>query len=161
MMIKILIALLICLLPCLVFAQTPTDTLNRPDVDTTGRRDLLDVANRLFHFQPRKYHNEAKKQLYFSVLPLSTSVPGGSKALVTSTTAGFYLGDRKTTYLSTITFAPYFNLKGRYGLPIHSSTWLQNNTFNVQGDVRFLVYPQYTWGLGGKRGEDDKILLNY
>ncbi len=142
-------------------AQTPTDTLNIVDVDTTGKKDLLDIANSLFKFKPRKYHRESRKQLYFSVLPLSTSVPGGSKALVTSTTAGYYLGDRKTTYLSSITFAPYFNLKGRYGLPIHSSTWLKNNTFNIQGDVRFLVYPQYTWGLGGKRTEEDRILLDY
>jgi len=143
----------------MLLAQTVTDTANM-DVDTTGQRDLIDIGSKLFHFKPRT-KKPGQKQIFFSVLPLSTSVPGGSKALVTSTTAGFYLGDRTTTYLSSVTFAPYFNLKGRYGLPVHSSIWTPDNTYNVQGDVRFLVYPQNTWGLGGKNGEDERILVNF
>jgi hypothetical protein len=146
------------LIPCALLAQTPTDTANVV-VDTTGQRDLIDIGTKLFKFKTRPYHPE-KKQIYFSILPLSTSVPGGSKALVTSTTAGFYLGNRKTTYLSSITFAPYLNLKGAYGLPVHSSIWTPDNIYNIQGDTRFLVYPQYTWGIGGKRKEDERLLVN-
>ena len=159
-MFKIILGLLVCLLPLFVVAQVPVDTANIY-VDTTGQKDLIDVARSLLKFkQPRRYTRE-KKEFYFSVLPLSTEVPGGSKALVTSTSAGFYLGDRKSTYISSVVFAPYFNLKGRYGLPIHSSVWLNNNTYNVEGDTYFLVYPQYTWGLGGGQNEADKVLVNY
>ncbi len=153
--------MLLCLLPCLLMAQTPVDTTNIVDIDTTGQKDLIDIGNKLFKFKPRKYPKGERKEIYFSILPLSSSVPGGSKALVTSTTAGFYLGSRKTTYISSVNFAPYFNLQGRYGLPIHSSIWLNNNTWNIQGDTRFLVYPQYTWGLGGGQPEANKILVNY
>src|ERR1019366_7230812 len=32
---------------------------------------------------------------------------------------------------------------------------------NIQGDSRFLVAPQYTWGLGGGQPESDKFLVNY
>jgi len=53
------------------------------------------------------------------------------------------------------------NFKGRFGLPLRSSLWLKNNTWNIQGDTRLLVYPQYTWGLGGGQSEDDKLLVNY
>lgn len=141
-------------------AQTPVDTTNNVDIDTTGQKDLIDIARTLLKDKPRKYPKE-KKQIYFSILPISTAVPGTSKALVTSTTAGFYLGDRNTTYISSVTFAPYFNLKGRFGLPIHSSVWLNDNTWNIEGDTRFLVYPQYTWGLGGGQPESDKVLVNY
>jgi hypothetical protein len=158
---KLLLLLLTCCLsPCLLIAQTPVDTANIKDIDTTGQKDLIDIARSVFKFKPRKYQKE-QKEIYFSILPLSTNVPGGSKALVTSTTAGFYLGPRRTTYISSVTFAPYLNLKGRYGLPIHSSIWLNNNTYNIQGDTRFLVYPQFTWGLGGGQTEADKILVNY
>ncbi|MDB5006583.1 MAG: hypothetical protein JWP45_976 [Mucilaginibacter sp.] len=136
------------------------DTLN-VNVDTTGQKDLLDIANSIFKFKPRKYPKAGRKQIYFSVLPISTAVPGGSKALVTSTTAGFYLGLRNTTYISSVTFAPYFNLKGRYGLPVHSSIWLKDNEYNIQGDTRFLVYPEYTWGLGGGQPESNRITVNY
>jgi hypothetical protein len=152
---------LICLLPLLVKAQVPVDTTNSPDIDTTGQKDLIDIGLKLFKFKPRKYPNKEKKQIYYSVLPISTAVPGASNVLVTSTTAGFYLGPRKTTYLSSVTFAPYFNFKGRYGLPIHSSIWLKDNTFNIQGDTRFLVYPQNTWGLGGGQPENNRVLINY
>ena len=156
---ELLLTIICCLAPFMLLAQTVTDTANM-DVDTTGQRDLIDIGRKLFKFKPRpKYRGQ--KQVFFSVLPLSTSVPGGSKALVTSTTAGFYLGDRKSTYLSSVTFAPYFNLKGRYGLPVHSSIWTPDNLYNVQGDVRFLVYPQNTWGLGGKNSEDQKLLVNF
>jgi len=157
---KILLGILFCFSTLTLWAQVPVDTTNKADIDTTGQRDLIDVAHSVFKFKPRKNYKE-KKQIYFSILPISSNVPGGSKALVTSTTAGFYLGPRKTTYISTVTFAPYFNLKGRYGLPVHSSIWLTDNGYNVQGDLRFLVYPQYTWGLGGRRPEDNKLLVNY
>ena len=156
---KYLSLLICCLLPCFLLAQAPVDTTN-VYVDTTGQKDLLDIFNRVIKLKPRRYPKE-KKQIYFSILPISTAVPGGSKALVTSTTAGFYLGSRKTTYLSSVTFAPYLNFKGAYGLPVHSSVWLKDNTFNIQGDTRFLVYPQYTWGLGGGQPEADRILVNY
>jgi hypothetical protein len=157
---KALLLFIFCFLPFLVMAQTPTDTANMT-IDTTGQKDLLDIGTKLFKFKPRKYNKDDKRQFYFSILPISSSVPGGSKALVTSTTAGFYLGDRKNTYLSSVTFAPYFNFKGRYGLPIHSSIWLNGNTFNIQGNTEFLVYPQNTWGLGGGQPESDKVLVNY
>jgi hypothetical protein len=158
-MIKLLIVLLLCIAPYWLMAQAPVDSANM-NVDTTGQKDLLDIGNRLLKLKPRKYP-KGKKQFYFSFLPISTAVPGGSKALVTSTTAGFYLGDRSTTYISSVTFAPYFNLKGRYGLPVHSSVWLKDNSYNIQGDTRFLVYPQNTWGLGGGQAENDRVLVNY
>lgn len=157
---KFFFAILLCVFSLAVRAQVPVDTTNKTDIDTSGQKDLIDIGRSLFRFKPRKNYKE-KKQIYFSFLPISSSVPGGSKALVTSTTAGFYLGPRKTTYISSVTFAPYFNLKGRYGLPIHSSIWSNGNAYNLQGDTRFLVYPQYTWGLGGGQPEGSKLLVNY
>ena len=152
--------LLCCFSPRLLIAQTPVDTTNNVDIDTTGQRDLIDIGRSLFKLPHRKYPKE-QREIYFSILPLSSAVPGGSAAIVTSTTAGFYLGDRKTTYLSSVSFAPYLNFAGRFGMPIHSSFWLKDNAFTIQGDTRFLVYPQFTWGLGGGRAETNKILVNY
>jgi len=157
---KYLILVFLFFLPCLLFAQSPIDK-SHMTIDTTGKKDLIDVARSLIKDQPRPILYDEKKKVYFSFLPISTSVPGGGSALVTSTTAGVYLGDRKTTYLSTITFAPYFNLKGRFGLPVRSNFWLNNNAWVIQGDSRFLVYPQLTWGLGGGQPESDKLLVNY
>ena len=148
------------MLPFLLPAQNPIDK-SHSNIDTSGQKDLIDVGRSLFKSKPRPILLDEKKKFYFSFLPVSTSIPGGGIALVTSTTAGFYLGDRTTTYLSSISFTPYFNLKGRYGLPIRSSIWTNENSWNIQGDTRFLVYPQYTWGLGGGQPEGHKLLVNY
>ena len=156
---KILLLFLLIICPAALLAQAPVDSTNI-NIDTSGQKDLLDIGNKLLKLKPRTYAKTDRKQIYFSILPLATNVPGTSNALVTSTTAGFYLGPRETTYLSTVTFAPYFNFKGRYGLPIHSSVWILDNKYNEQGDTRFLVYPEATWGLGGGQSQGDNILVN-
>jgi hypothetical protein len=159
---KFLFLFLFCLLPFLVMGQLKTDTLGKAVVeDTIGKKDLIDIVRSLIKITPRKVSKDEKKKIYFSILPVSSTGAGGSKVLVTSTTAGFYLGDQQTTYISSVTFAPYLNFQGRYGLPIHSSLWLKNNSYNIQGDTRVLVYPQNTWGLGGGQSYQDRLSVNY
>ena len=153
--------LLICFftIPGVLLAQNAIDPTKQ--IDTTGKKDLIDVAKSIFHINTKPDTFNKGKSFYFSVLPLSSAVPGGGRAIFTATTAGFYMGDRSTTYLSSVTFAPYFNFSGRYGLPFRSSVWLKDNSWNIQGDTRFLVYPQNTWGLGGQTPEFDKFVVNY
>lgn len=128
--------------------------------DTAAKRDLIDIAKTIFKIKPNPQPRANPKKVFFSLLPIGANVPGGGRALITSTSAGFYLGDRKTTDISNVTFTPYWNLKSRFGLPLRSNIWLEDNSWNIQGDTRFLVYPQYTWGLGSGH-EDDKLLVNY
>src|SRR5579863_1719417 len=94
--------LLFCLSGFCALAQNPAGMINPAStttvVDTTGQRDLIGIAIRLTHFHHKGPPHIDGKRVYFSLLPLSTSVPGGGNALVTSTQAGFYLGNRKTTY---------------------------------------------------------------
>jgi hypothetical protein len=156
---KVIGLLIFCCFPLLLFGQKPID--KHLNIDTIGQKDVIDIARALFEIKPRPIELDEKKKVYFSFLPISTAIPGGGTALVTSTTAGFYLGDRSSTYISSISFTPYFNLKGRFGLPVRSDVWLNNNSWVIQGDTRFLVYPQFTWGLGGGQPEGDKFLVDY
>lgn len=155
------IVIILFLIPASVMAQS-TIPQKGAVVDTSGQLDLIDIGKSLFHIKPSQIKEQNDKRLYFSILPVSSSVPGGSgHALITSTTAGMYLGPRKTTNLSSVSFTPYWNFHGRFGLPLRSSIWLPDNTWNLQGDIRFLVYPQYTWGLGSSHSIDEKTLVNY
>ena len=158
-MVKQVLVFFFCLMPAMLMAQSSiTDTAK---TDTTGQRDIIDIVRSVFNIKPRT-QTITKKRFYFSVFPVSTTDGrSGGKALFTSTTAGFYLGDQSTTNISSISFTPYFNLKGRYGLPINSNIWFNNNDWNIHGDTRMLVYPQYTWGLGGKQPSADKFLVDY
>lgn len=144
-------------------AQRPGNQIepSHSNADTTRQVDLIDIAKGLLHISPPKELDSTGKSFYFSFLPFSSEVPGGGSALITSTTAGFYTGDRNTTNMSRVTFTPYWNFGKRFGLPIRSFVWFKNNEWVIMGDTRFLRYPQYTWGLGNQYNEDEKLLINY
>ncbi|GAA4317139.1 hypothetical protein GCM10023149_14540 [Mucilaginibacter gynuensis] len=156
--------IIICLFPAIAFGQAAStivaDTVSKQD--TARQTDLIDIARSLISINPKKPKIKKSQKVYFSVLPFGGTVPGGNgRALVTSTTASIYFGPLKTTTASTATFAPYWNFKSRYGLPLRTSVWLPNNEWTIQGDIRFLRYPQLTWGLGTARTNSDNVLVNY
>ena len=155
---------IVCCFPVTAIAQDASNMIPKQSAvkDTSRQTDLIDIAKNLFSINPKEPRVQREKKIYFSILPVPGTVPGGAgKALITSTTAGTYLGPKSTTNLSSATFAPYWNLKSRFGLPLRSSIWLKDNTWNIQGDIRFLVYPQYTWGLGSKNAASEKTLVDY
>jgi hypothetical protein len=102
--------LLFCTIPLFVFAQN--NTIER---DTVGKKDIINVIKILLHRDLNKTPEKTGKKIYYSFLPVSSQVPGAGIALVTSTTAGFYLGDRANTSLSTVAFSPYITFSGRVG----------------------------------------------
>ncbi len=165
---KALLAVLGTAFTTLLFAQPKkvVVTIQQPDSistlpDTAGKRDLIDVFKSVFDARRSRIKRQPGRAIYFSFLPTPSAIPGGGTALITSTTAGFYLGSRETTNLSSVSFTPYFNFKGRYGIPFRSSIWLHDNKWFIGGDTRFLVYPQNTWGLGGHNSSGQKLLVDY
>lgn len=161
-MLKYLLLIIFISLPAILFAQMTSDhPKNNNIIDTANKTDLIDIARDVFNIRSNRTPDTAGKKIYFSILPVSSTDGGPGRMLITSTTAGFYLGNPQTTYISNVNFTPYLNFNGRYGLPIHSNIWLKNNMFNIQGDSRLMVYPQYTWGLGGGQPEAHKFLVDY
>jgi hypothetical protein len=137
-------------------------SIDRLPKDTARQTDLVDILKTTFHIRPQKIRVQGEKKIYFSLLPVSSTMAGGAgRVLVTSTTAAMYLGPRSTTNISSATFTPYWNFKGRFGLPLRTSVWLRNNSWTIQGDTRFLVYPQYTWGLGSSRKHTEEVMVDY
>jgi len=131
-------------------------------IGTVGQTDLIDIVKSIIHINPKGVRTEKEKTVYFSILPVSSTAPGGNgRAFVTSTTAGIYLGPPDSTNLSSITFTPYWNFGSRFGLPMRDAFWLRNNSWTIQGDMRILRYPQYTWGLGNGQPSDRKIMVDY
>jgi outer membrane protein assembly factor BamA len=147
-----------------LLAQNPTGTLVPPDkmeVDTSGKRDIIGVGMKLFKIHIKKAPKVKGDRVYYSIIPLGQSVPGGGEALITSTNAAFNLGDPKNTFLSNVTFSPSTNLKGEWNIPFHSNIWSPNNKWNFEGDYRLTYFPQYTWGLGGNTAPSNKELVRY
>jgi hypothetical protein len=136
-----------------------------PITDTSGltqQRDVIDVLNQLFKLSQKKNDStRGKKKIQFSIIPVAGNVAGGGTAVATAFNAAFYTGNESTTSLSTITFSPWFTFEGKFVLPFRTLIWLPNDALLTKGDTRFMVYPQYTWGIGGNTNHDDKLLLEY
>lgn len=153
-----------CLWSFRLFAQNPTGTLVPPDKlveDTTGQRDIIGVLLKLSHIHIKKAPKVEGRRVYYSIIPLGSSVPGGGEALITATNAAFNLGNDKVTYLSNVTFSPSTNLKGEWNIPFRSNIWSPGNKWNFEGDYRVTFFPQYTWGLGGGTAPSNKELVRY
>ena len=141
-----------------VDAQQPAST----DTGATRQKDLIDVLKKLFKMDQTKIDSSRmKKKFQFSIIPIAGNVAGGGKAVATAFNAAFYTGNDSTTSLSTVTFAPWFTFDGKFVLPFRSLLWLPNDVLLTKGDTRFMIYPQYTWGLGGNTHDDDKVLFQY
>jgi hypothetical protein len=141
------------------YAQQPglTDTSG-----LTQQKDVIDILKRIFKQDQKKIDSSrAKKKFQFSIIPAAGSVAGGGRAVATAFNAAFYTGKESTTSLSTISFSPWFTFEGKFVLPFRSQIWLPNDVLLFKGDTRFMVYPQYTWGLGGNTNPDDKVLFQY
>lgn len=163
-MLKIWLNVLIILFPCTLFAQNPTGLITPPKnhfKDTSGQKDLIGVIKAFAHINIKKPPRVKGQKVYYSLLPVGSYVPGGGTALVTSTQAAFFTGDRKNTYISNITFSPSTNFKGQFNFPFRSNIWSAGNKWNFEGDMRYSYFPQNTWGLGGKHLETEKLLINY
>lgn len=163
LLLTIRVILLLMAFPVILCAQNPTNALpqNNRVRDTARKKDLLDVAKSLFHIHSSRMKENDEPKISFSLLPIGNAPAGDGRAVVTSTTANIYLGPKNTTNRSTATFAPYWNLKKRFGLPLRSNLWFPKNQWFLQGDMRFLIYPQYTWGLGSKNNYSERTLVDY
>jgi hypothetical protein len=155
--------IVLCLLNPGLHAQNAPDLIpqNNTLQDTARQMDLLDVYKKWFKLPKESKNPHPENKIYFTLNPLASAPTSSGNALVTSTTANIYLGPKSTTFLSTVNFAPYFGFNRRFGLPLRSSIWLKDNAWYIQGDIRFLVYPQYTWGLGSTNTNEEKTLIDY
>ena len=134
-----------------------------PDTSVvTAQKDVIDILKKIFKVDPKKIDSSRpEKKLQFSLIPVAGSVAGGGRAVATAFNAAFYTGRDSTTSLSSVTFSPWFTFDGKFVLPFRNLIWLPNDLLLWKGDTRFMIYPQYTWGLGGDTKPDDKVLLEY
>lgn len=154
------IIFLLSMAPRLAWSQKKQQTTMEVIADTTRKVDIIDVVKSNFQFNPKKIQRRPGKNFYFSLLPTSSSLPGGGRALITSTSAGFYLGNRRNTFLSNVTFAPYLNFKGRYSISFRSNLYTTKNLWNIQGDTRFSLYPEFIYR-AGSNNKNERLLIDY
>lgn len=97
----------------------------------------------------------------FSLMP-APDMKSAEGGLVVSFVTTFFLGeDHETTKMSEVYFTPTTSFTGQYSFPIQSYIYTKDNKYNFIGDYRFMIYPQFTYGLGGNSSKDPQSEVHY
>jgi hypothetical protein len=159
---------LICCTVSVLHAQSLDSTQAHGDIDTSAvimpddtvrQVDMIDYLSRFLKVKTTDEKRDDKKVNY-SFFP-SASSRTGSRTVVTSFNATFYLGDISHTTASSVFFVPYLSFNGQYGFLLQPNIWLKRNSWNFTGDYFILSYPQNTWGLGGNTSADRETGIDY
>jgi hypothetical protein len=128
------------------------------DTANVVQKDLIDIFSKYIRFKKNKPKKE--KKVFFSVLPLSGASTNGNSFIVSSINATFRLGSLSNTNLSSIYFIPYTNLSTRIGFIVKPNVWLQNNKWNMNGELRIIHNDVETYGLGGATTTADENTIS-
>jgi hypothetical protein len=149
------------LLTLLLISAKASSHQSRDTTDVNKEdKDLIGVIAPLLHLKKK---TELPKEgiVYFSVMPSTNSTIGGSQVIVSSINAAFYLGDPKTTFISSIYFVPYTNLGQQYGFMSTQNLWTNHNVWNLPGEFKIQKLSPYSYGLGTNTTTADKFTIDY
>jgi hypothetical protein len=123
----------------------------RGSVCTRGRcepyQDKTDLFTAIGLSEPSEAPPEPFKPL-LSVLPVIGSNPTQGVLVGVAVILGIYLGNPKTTTISNVSGNVLYTTKNQFLSGINSVLMLENNEWQLQGDWRFLIFNQDTFGLG-------------
>jgi len=88
------------------------------------------------------------KKFMALILPNISSNPSNGFLLGVGGTFGWYMGPRETTRVSAAPFTVAVTSKKQLITFLKSNIYTKDNKFFLQGDLRFYIYSQPTYGLG-------------
>ncbi|WP_348800364.1 BamA/TamA family outer membrane protein [Flavobacterium adhaerens] len=104
---------------------------------------------------------ENDQKIAFSLIP-APDMKSSEKGLVVSFVTTFYAdSNHEKTKMSEVYFTPTTSFTGQYSFPIQSYIYTKDNKYNFIGDYRFMIYPQYTYGLGGNSSKEPQSEVFY
>jgi hypothetical protein len=151
-----------------IFAQSNPNYLSKKDsLDQCEKEseefDIVDLY-RMVIKKPVKDSCEPTKKagkLHLAVLPAAGYSLVTKLAGVVAANAAFYADNEKSTKLSAVNFSIGYTQNNQIILPILSNIWTKKNNYNLLGDWRYYMYPEYTYGLGGHTSLQNSDRLNY
>jgi outer membrane protein assembly factor BamA len=135
------------------------DTLEKPIADTVQQKDLYDVIGAMFGSKHKRAADTVTTKPTFSVVPALGYTLQSKLALTLAGNIAFRL--RQNAKISTITINTAYTQTKQIIIPIQSNIWTNNNDYNFIGDIRYLKYPQSTYGLGSSSNIRDEVPMDY
>ncbi|HXD92740.1 MAG TPA: hypothetical protein VNX01_05965, partial [Bacteroidia bacterium] len=151
-----------------IFAQSNPNYLSKKDsLDQCEKESKeFDIGDlyRMVIKKPVKDSCEPTKKagkLHLAILPAAGYSLVTKLAVVVAANAAFYADNEKSTKLSAVNFSVSYTQNNQIILPILSNIWTKKNKYNLLGDWRYYMYPEYTYGFGGHTSLQNQDRLNY
>jgi hypothetical protein len=122
---------------------------NNPNCEQQAVGDLLRKKSNTSTKPPRK--------MSALVLPNLSSNPTNGFMFGVGGALGWYMGDKATTKVSSAAFVGAVTTKNQLITTIKSNIYTRENKFFLQGDWRFYLYSQPTYGLGTNAPDSVKL----
>lgn len=126
------------------FGQVMTDTINK------GNKEVRNCEQQAIGDLFRKKGKEPKppKKLSALVLPNISSNPTNGFILGVGGAFGWRMGPQETTRISSAPFTAAVTSKNQLITFVKPNIYTKDNQYFLQGDMRFYLYSQPTYGLG-------------
>jgi len=128
-------------------------------VNGTPQKDIFDVISQLRHKKIKTVDDTVTSKPQLSIAPAIGYTLVSRFAIVVSGNVAFRVDS--TARVSTIVASVSYTQNSQFILPIQTSIWTSRNGFNFVGDIRYLKYPQSTFGLGSNSDIKNEIPMDY
>ncbi len=140
------------------------DTIPKNDPDKSNNRDLIDVLHHLTnkHSHP---HAEARvlkaKKYNLSLIPAAGYTLQTGFAGLISANVGYFNDEGENAKISSISSSITYSEYDQTIIPLTADIWTKGGKYNFISDNRYISYPSYIYGLGGKTDPNKSHTINF
>lgn len=129
----------------------------------SSEKDIIDVLKKIAGLRVSTKSDDMKPgdKPVFSVLPAVGYTLQTRLAAIISSNVAFYAGADPKTPVSVINAAAYYTQNKQFTVPLQVSVWNSKGTYNLLSDIRYMKYPQSTFGLGSNSSLTNEDPLDY
>ncbi len=142
-------------------AVTPAPELKKSiaNTDSLAQKDIVDVIDKLRRKTRVMKTDSITSKPTISYIPAIGYTLVSKLAIVLSGNAAFRTGPESR--ISTVVVSSSVTQRRQFTLPIQTSIWNKDNSFNFVGDYRLFKYPQSTFGLGSNSDIKNEDPMDY
>lgn len=139
--------------------QAPELKKSIANTDSLAQKDIVDVIDKLRRKTRVIKSDSITSKPTISYIPAIGYTLVSKFAIVLSGNAAFRTGPESR--ISTVVVSSSVTQRRQFTLPIQTSIWNKDNSFNFVGDYRLFKYPQSTFGLGSNSDIKNEDPMDY
>ncbi len=133
------------------------------EIDSSKQKDMIDVLNKFFKKNANPEDRKTPPRLIVSLVPAAGYTLSTGFAVDLSASLAFYTQQNFKNNISFINFEAFYDTRAQKNFFTQSSIWADKERLRFVTDLRFLKYPDDTFGLGSFSTNmgDNPINYNY